>query len=319
MNHRSSALPEGSRVVVTGGAGFLGRVVVDRLRAGGNVDVLVPRSIDVDLRKEGQAVAYIEEVRPTHIVHLAARVGGIEANRRSPGTFFRDNILMGVHVLEAARRVGVGKVLIAGTVCAYPKHTPPPFREEDLWNGYPEETNAPYGIAKKALLVMAQSYRLEFGMNAVMVLPVNLYGPNDNFDLTTSHVIPAMVRKFVEAEAKGVDVVLWGDGSPTREFLYVDDAAAGVLQALDHYDDPEPVNLGSGNEISIAALAQRIAALTGFQGAIRWDGSKPNGQPRRLLDTSRARERFGFSAQTTLDAGLQQTIAWYRAHAHEAP
>ncbi len=311
-------LPENSRVIVTGGAGFLGRVVVDALRAA-NLEVLVPRSAVVDLRSEEQTLAYFTSQRPTHVVHLAATVGGIEANRRSPGTFFRDNMLMGIHVLEAARRTNVSKVLLAGTVCAYPKFTPVPFREDDLWSGYPEETNAPYGVAKKALLVMAQSYRIEFGLNAVMVFPVNLYGPNDNFDLASSHVIPAMVRKFIDAEKRGVDVELWGDGSPTREFLYVDDAARGLLLALQHYDGPDPVNLGSGYEISIAALAERLAALTGFCGAVRWDRSKPNGQPRRVLDTTRARERFGFSAETTLDDGLQRTIAWYRAHLHETP
>jgi GDP-L-fucose synthase len=306
---------DAARIVVTGGAGFLGSFVVERLRALGAKEVFVPRSATVDLTRVDQVRSYFAEVRPTLVIHLAAAVGGIEANRLQPGTFFRDNMLMGVHVIEEARLAGVKKVFIAGTVCAYPKFTPVPFREDDLWNGYPEETNAPYGVAKKALLVMAQAYRREFSMNTVMVFPVNLYGPRDNFDLTTSHVIPAMIRKFLEAkERKEREVVLWGDGSPTREFLYVVDAAEGIVSAAERYDGEEPVNLGSGQEIAIADLARTTAKLVGYEGLIRWDRSKPNGQPRRMLDTSRARERFGWSARTRFEDGLRATIDWYAAN-----
>jgi GDP-L-fucose synthase len=306
---------DAARIVVTGGAGFLGSFVVERLRALGAKEVFVPRSAAVDLTRVDQVRRYFAEVRPTLVIHLAAAVGGIEANRLQPGTFFRDNMLMGVHVIEEARLAGVKKVFIAGTVCAYPKFTPVPFREDDLWNGYPEETNAPYGVAKKALLVMAQAYRREFSMNTVMVFPVNLYGPRDNFDLTTSHVIPAMIRKFLEAkERKEHEVVLWGDGSPTREFLYVVDAAEGIVSAAESYDGEDPVNLGSGQEIAIADLARTTAELVGYEGLIRWDRSKPNGQPRRMLDTSRARERFGWSARTRFEDGLRATIDWYAAN-----
>jgi GDP-L-fucose synthase len=306
---------DAARIVVTGGAGFLGSFVVERLRALGAKEVFVPRSAAVDLTRVEQVRRYFAEVRPTLVIHLAAAVGGIEANRLQPGTFFRDNMLMGVHVIEEARLAGVKKVFIAGTVCAYPKFTPVPFREDDLWNGYPEETNAPYGVAKKALLVMAQAYRREFSMNTVMVFPVNLYGPRDNFDLTTSHVIPAMIRKFLEAkERKEHEVVLWGDGSPTREFLYVVDAAEGIVSAAESYDGEDPVNLGSGQEIAIADLARTTAELVGYEGLIRWDRSKPNGQPRRMLDTSRARERFGWSARTRFEDGLRATIDWYAAN-----
>jgi GDP-L-fucose synthase len=306
---------DAARIVVTGGAGFLGSFVVERLRALGAKEVFVPRSAAVDLTRVDQVRSYFAEVRPTLVIHLAAAVGGIEANRLQPGTFFRDNMLMGVHVIEEARVAGVKKVFIAGTVCAYPKFTPVPFREDDLWNGYPEETNAPYGVAKKALLVMAQAYRREFSMNTVMVFPVNLYGPRDNFDLTTSHVIPAMIRKFLEAkERKEREVVLWGDGSPTREFLYVVDAAEGIVSAAESYDGEDPVNLGSGQEIAIADLARTTAELVGYEGLIRWDRSKPNGQPRRMLDTSRARERFGWSARTRFEDGLRATIDWYAAN-----
>jgi GDP-L-fucose synthase len=306
---------DAARIVVTGGAGFLGSFVVERLRALGAKEVFVPRSAAVDLTRVDQVRSYFAEVRPTLVIHLAAAVGGIEANRLQPGTFFRDNMLMGVHVIEEARLAGVKKVFIAGTVCAYPKFTPVPFREDDLWNGYPEETNAPYGVAKKALLVMAQAYRREFSMNTVMVFPVNLYGPRDNFDLTTSHVIPAMIRKFLEAkERKEREVVLWGDGSPTREFLYVVDAAEGIVSAAESYDGEDPVNLGSGQEIAIADLARTTAELVGYEGLIRWDRSKPNGQPRRMLDTSRARERFGWSARTRFEDGLRATIDWYAAN-----
>lgn len=303
----------GQRILVTGGSGFLGAEVVLELLRRGVTDVVIPRSREVDLTHPEQTAALFADARPDLVIHLAAKVGGIGANRRHPGTFFRDNMAMGLNVLEQARRAGTPKVVIAGTICAYPKFAPVPFREEDLWNGYPEETNAPYGIAKKALLVMAQAYRQEFGSNFVMVFPVNLYGPRDNFDLEDSHVIPAMIRKFIEAEHKGEGAVeLWGDGSPTREFLYVSDAAQGLVLAAERYDAPDPVNLGAGFEISMRDLANKIAEATHFRGEIRWDTSRPNGQPRRMLDVSRARERFGFSARVSLDDGLARTVAWYR-------
>ncbi len=247
------------------------------------------------------------------MVHLAASVGGIGANRRHPGKFFYDNMAMGLNVLECARTHGTAKVVVAGTICAYPKFTPVPFREDDLWNGYPEETNAPYGIAKKSLLVMAQAYRQEYGSNFVMVFPVNLYGPRDNFDLEDSHVIPAMIRKFIDAQARGEShVTLWGDGTPTREFLFVEDCAEGLALAAERYDDADPVNLGAGFEISMGELALTIARACGFTGEVRWDANRPNGQPRRMLDVERARERFGFTARTSLQEGLRRTIAWYR-------
>jgi GDP-L-fucose synthase len=303
----------GQRILVTGGSGFLGAEVVSELRRRGVTDIVIPRSSEVDLTHAEPTAALFAEARPDLVIHLAAKVGGIGANRRYPGTFFRDNMAMGLNVLEQARRAGTPKVVIAGTICAYPKFAPVPFREEDLWNGNPEETNAPYGVAKKALLVMAQAYRQEFGSNFVMVFPVNLYGPRDNFDLEDSHVIPAMIRKFVEAELRGDGAVeLWGDGSPTREFLYVSDAAQGIVLAAERYDAPDPVNLGAGFEISMRDLADKISLATHFRGQIRWDTSRPNGQPRRMLDVSRARERFGFSARMSLDEGLARTIAWYR-------
>jgi GDP-L-fucose synthase len=301
------------RVVVTGGSGFLGSHVVEELQRRGARDVIAPRSRDYDLTDAAATRRLFEDTRPDVVVHLAAKVGGIGANRRHPGTFFRDNMAMGLHVLEQARIARTPKVVVAGTICAYPKFAPVPFREEDLWNGYPEETNAPYGIAKKALLVMAQAYRQEFGSNFVMVFPVNLYGPRDNFDLEDSHVIPAMIRKFADAAARGEhEVSLWGDGSPTREFLYVADAALGIVLAAERYDDPDPVNLGAGFEIAMRDLAAKIGQMTGYTGSIRWDASRPNGQPRRMLDVSRARERFGFTAETSLDEGLARTIAWWR-------
>jgi GDP-L-fucose synthase len=254
------------------------------------------------------------EQRPEVVIHLAAAVGGIGANRANPGRFFYDNAIMGIQLIEACRRHGVEKTVVLGTICAYPKFTPVPFREEELWNGYPEETNAPYGIAKKALLVQCQAYREQYGMNAIFLLPVNLYGPGDNFDLESSHVIPALIRKCVEAVEEGRDeIVLWGDGSATREFLYVEDAAEGIILATERYDEADPVNLGSGREISIRELAARIAGLTGFSGRIVWDTSQPNGQPRRCLDVSRAEREFGFRASTALDAGLRKTIEWYRS------
>jgi GDP-L-fucose synthase len=303
---------EDSRIVVTGGAGFLGSFVVERLKAVGAKDVRVPRSAQVDLTRAEDTRRYFQEVKPSLVIHLAATVGGIEANRMRPGTFFRENMLMGVNVLEESRLGGVKKLVIAGTVCAYPKFAPVPFREDDLWNGYPEETNAPYGVAKKALLVMAQSYRREYGLSSIFLLPVNLYGPRDNFDLTTSHVIPAMIRKCLDAKKRNApEVVLWGDGSPTREFLYVADAAEGIVAAAMGYDGEDPVNLGSGEEISIRDLATTIAKAVGYAGEIRWDTSKPNGQPRRKLDTTRARERFGWSSKTTFADGVRKTLDWY--------
>ncbi len=306
------------RVLVTGGAGFLGRHVVSELKRRGIADVIVARSRDYDLTHEDAVLRLFDEAKPTVVMHLAAKVGGIGTNRKHPGSFFRDNMAMGLHVLEAARRHALRKVVVAGTICAYPKFAPIPFREDDLWNGYPEETNAPYGIAKKALLVMAQSYRQEFDSNFVVVFPVNLYGPWDNFDLEDSHVIPAMIRKFEEARIEGnAEVTLWGDGSPTREFLYVTDAARGLVDALETYDDPDPVNLGAGFEIAMKDLAMTIQRLVGHEGTLRWDTSRPNGQPRRMLDVSRAKERFGFVATTTFEDGLRETIHWWREHRHE--
>ncbi len=301
------------RVLVTGGGGFLGTHVVERLRANG-VEPFVPRRRDYDLTVAADAERLFADARPELVLHLAAEVGGIGANRANPGRYWYANLMMGAHVLEQSRLDSVGKVVVLGTICAYPKFAPVPFREEDLWNGYPEETNAPYGIAKKTLLVGAHGYREQYGMNVVFLLPVNLYGPRDNFDLETSHVIPALIRKMVEAQERGErEIVLWGDGSPTREFLYVDDCAEAIVLAAERYDGPDPVNLGTGEEISIRELAELIAELTGFDGEIVWDTSKPNGQPRRRLDVSRAEELFGFRAHTSLRDGLGQTIAWYRA------
>lgn len=276
--------------------------------------ILAPRSSELDLRERDLVRAYLARERPDLIIHAAAVVGGIGANRTHPGLFFYENAVMGIQLIEEARRANVGKLVCLGTICAYPKFTPVPFREDDLWNGYPEETNAPYGLAKKMLLVQLQAYRGEYGFDGIYLLPVNLYGPRDNFDLETSHVIPAMIRKFVEAKAAGEkEVVLWGDGSPTREFLYVDDAAEGIVAAAEAYGGAEPVNLGSGEEISILDLAALIAGLTGYSDAIRWDASKPNGQPRRKLDVSRAEERFSWKSRTALPEGLRRTIAWYLA------
>ncbi|HEY2311082.1 MAG TPA: GDP-L-fucose synthase [Gaiellaceae bacterium] len=302
------------RALVTGGGGFLGSHLVERLRADG-VDPFVARRRDYDLTRELDTARLFDDARPELVFHLAAEVGGIGANRANPGRYWYANLMMGAHVLEQAREHRVGKVVVVGTVCAYPKVTPVPFSEDDLWNGYPEETNAPYGVAKKSILVGAQAYRDQYGLDAIFLLPANLYGPRDNFHSTNAHVIPDLIRKMVEAPD---EVVLWGDGSPTREFLYVDDAAAGLLLAAKHYDGAEPINLGTGSEISIRELAELIAELTGFEGEIVWDTAMPNGQPRRSLDTSRAREQFGFEAHTPLREGLEQTIAWYREAAPQA-
>lgn len=309
---------ERKRVLVTGGAGFLGSVVVEKLRERGCQHVTVPRSRDHDLRDSGAILHLYREAHPDIVIHLAAVVGGIGANRANPGSFFYDNAIMGLQLLEYARIEGVEKLVVIGTVCAYPKYTPVPFREDDLWNGYPEETNAPYGLAKKMLLVQAQAYREQYGFNAIYLLPVNLYGPRDNFDLETSHVIPALIRKCVEAKEKGWrEVVLWGDGSPTREFLYVEDAAEGILLASERYNGQNPVNIGSGEEIVIANLAKMIADEVGFTGKTVWDANKPNGQPRRCLDVTRAEQLFGFQARHRLEQGIPKTIAWFKANRGE--
>jgi len=301
------------RICVTGGAGFLGSHLVRALEARGCRRIFVPRRRDYDLTQMEAIERLFRDARPQVLFHLAAVVGGIGANRANPGRFFYENAIMGIQLIEAARRFGVEKLVVTGTICSYPKFTPAPFREESLWNGYPEETNAPYGIAKKALLVQCQAYRQQYGLNAVFLMPVNLYGPGDNFDLETSHVIPALIRKCLEAEQRGEDhVTLWGDGSPTREFLYVEDAAEALMLAAERYDGAEPVNVGSGEEISIRELAELIARLCEFRGRIIWDPSKPNGQPRRRLDTTRAERYFGFRARVPLEEGLRRTIAWYR-------
>ncbi len=300
------------RVVVTGGAGFLGSAVVDRLRSTGCQNIFVPRSKEYDLRSLEMVKRLYTDARPEIVIHLAAVVGGIGANRASPGRFFYDNAIMGIQLMEYARQFGVDKFVAIGTVCAYPKFTSVPFKEEDLWNGYPEETNAPYGLAKKMLLVQAQAYRAQYGFNAIYLLPVNLYGPRDDFDLEASHVIPALIRKCVEAKESGQrQIVLWGDGSPTREFLYVDDAVEGILLAAERYDGSEPVNLGTGEEITICDLAKLIAAEVQFAGELVWDTTRPNGQPRRCLDTTKAKAFFGFEAKCRLREGIAQTVSWY--------
>lgn len=318
------------RVLVTGGAGFLGSFVVEKLQERGCKDIFVSRSKDYDLVQMENVRRLYQDAKPGIVIHLAAKVGGIGANLNNPGKFFYDNLMMGLQMMEVGRQAGIEKFVALGTICAYPKFTPVPFKEEDLWNGYPEETNAPYGLAKKMLLVQAQAYRQQYGFNAIYLLPVNLYGPGDNFDPESSHVIPALIRKCIDAQtvhsssfivdsselrAKSYEptITAWGTGKPTREFLYVEDAAEGILLAAERYNKPDPVNLGAGFEISIKDLVELIAKLTGFKGEIIWDTSKPDGQPRRMLDTSRAEREFGFKAKTSLEEGLKKTIEWYRS------
>lgn len=303
---------EDRRVVVTGGAGFLGSYVTERLQKRGCKDILVPKIEDYDLVSINDTVRMYDDMKPDIVIHLAAVVGGIGVNREHPGEFFYKNLMMGVQLIEEGRRRNIEKFVAIGTVCAYPKFTPVPFKEDDLWNGYPEETNAPYGLAKKMLLVQSQAYRAEYGFNSIFLLPVNLYGPGDNFDPASSHVIPALIKKCVDAVEAGLNYIeCWGTGSASREFIYAADAAEGILLATEHFNGPEPVNVGAGFEITIKELVKKIAALTGFKGKIRWDSSRPNGQPRRCLDTSRARKLFGFEAKTPFDEGLKATADWY--------
>ena len=298
---------------VTGGAGFLGSHLIENMRARGAEHIFIPTIEKYDLVQQADIKRLLDDAKPDVIIHLAAHVGGIGANREHPAEFFYDNLMMGVQLMHESWKAGVEKVVAIGTVCAYPKFTPVPFREDDIWNGYPEETNAPYGLAKKMLLAQSQAYRQQYGYNSIFLIPVNLYGPRDNFRPESSHVIPALIKKCVEAVESGAgEVVIWGDGSPTREFIYVEDAAEGILLATEKYNGSDPVNIGSGYEISIKALAEMIAGLTGFKGRLVWDTSKPNGQPRRGLDVSRAEQYFGFKARTQFEAGLRQTIDWYR-------
>jgi GDP-L-fucose synthase len=300
------------RVVVTGGHGFLGSFVVEKIRAAECANVFVPRSREYDLREKAEALRLFEEAKPDIFIHLAAVVGGIGANRQNPGRFFYDNAAMGLNVIEAARIAGIEKFVCAGTICSYPKFTPVPFREENFWDGYPEETNAPYGLAKKMLLVQLQAYREQYGLQGIYLTPVNLYGPRDNFDLESSHVIPALIRKCWEAKQTGsAEIAAWGTGNATREFLYVEDAAEGIVLASEKYSEPDLVNLGSGAEITIRALLETICKLCDYRGTIHWDATKPDGQPRRCLDTSRALARFGWMAKTPLQDGLQKTIDWF--------
>lgn len=301
------------RVVITGGAGFLGSYVVEKLQERGCKNIFVPRSKDYDLTKEKSIIDLLNDTNPNMIIHLAAVVGGIGANRENPGSFFYKNLMMGVQLIEQARLHDVDKFVAIGTICAYPKYTPVPFKEEDLWNGYPEETNAPYGLAKKMMLVQSQAYRQQYGFNSIYLLPVNLYGPRDNFDPKTSHVIPALIKKCIDAVNEGKDeIVVWGTGNATREFLYVEDCAEAIVLAAEKYNSSDPVNIGSGFEISIKDLVNLIAELTGFKGKIVWDATKPDGQPRRLLDTSKAEKYFGFKAKTDFREGLKKTIEWYK-------
>jgi len=303
------------RVVVTGGAGFLGSFVVEQLRARDCRAIAVPRSRDYDLVEMDAVRRLYADANPDVVIHLAARVGGIGANQANPGRFFYDNLMMGSQLIEVGRQVGLKKFVAIGTICAYPKYAPIPFKEDDLWAGYPEETNAPYGLAKKMMLVQSQAYREQYGFNSIVLFPVNLYGPRDNFDLETSHVIPALIRKCAEAQQNGKpEIVLWGDGTPTREFLYVEDAAEGILLAAEQYNDSRPLNLGTGEEISIKNLAGMIATELGFHGRILWDHTKPNGQPRRCLDVSRIKQTIGFQAMHSLRDGLKKTIQWYRVN-----
>jgi GDP-L-fucose synthase len=304
---------ETKRVMVTGGAGFLGSCVVEQLRSRGAKDIFVPAIEQYDLVSLDAVKRAYRDGRPDVVIHLAAKVGGIGANRANPGSFFYDNLMMGAQLMEAGRQAGIGKFVALGTICCYPKFSPVPFREDDLWNGYPEETNAPYGLAKKMLLVQSQAYRQQYGFNSIFLMPVNLYGPRDNFDPGSSHVIPARIKESLEAVAAGRDqITVWGTGKATREFLYVEDAAEGIILAAERYDKPEPVNIGAGFEISIKDLVELISKLTGFSGRIVWDASKPDGQPRRMLDTTRAEREFGFKARTSFEQGLRQTIEWYK-------
>jgi GDP-L-fucose synthase len=309
------SVAKSDRIVITGGAGFLGSFVTEKLKARGYTNLTIPRRKEYDLTHEAGAQRLYKDFKPDVILHLAAEVGGIGANRDNPGRYFFANMSMGMHLIEGAREHGLKKFVQVGTICAYPKFTPVPFKEEDLWNGYPEETNAPYGVAKKALMVMLQGYREQYHLNGVYLLPVNLYGPRDNFDLKTSHVIPALIRKCVEAKRRGdKEIQAWGTGSASREFLYVEDCAEGVVLAMEKYDSPDPINLGSGREITIKALTELVAKLCGFNGKIVWDPSKPDGQPRRCLDVSKARQHLGFVAGTTLEEGLKKTIDWYETN-----
>ena len=321
INPRNSTNPQlvvqtfwtDKRVVVTGGAGFLGSFVVEKLRERGCEQIFIPKSKDYDLREKEAIIRLYEDSRPDIVIHLAAVVGGIGANQKYPGKFFYDNAIMGIQLIEQARQLGIDKFVCVGTICAYPKYTPVPFKEENLWNGYPEETNAPYGLAKKMLLVQLQAYRQEYGFNGIYLLPVNLYGPGDNFDLEYSHVIPAIIKKFVDAKERGENkVIAWGTGEATREFLYVDDAAEGIVLATERYNKPDPVNLGAGKEIKVKDLVYLIKDLSGFEGEVEWDFSQPDGQPRRRLDTSLAKQEFGFEARVGFKEGLQQTINWYQ-------
>lgn len=302
------------RVCVTGGAGFLGSFLVEELARRGACDIFVPEYPNYDLVKQDDILQMLHDAKPDVVIHLAAVVGGIGANMANPGRYFYDNAMMGIQLIEESRKAGVGKFVALGTICAYPKFAPIPFREDDLWNGYPEETNAPYGLAKKMMLVQCQAYRQQYGFNGIFLLPVNLYGPRDNFDLASSHVIPAMIRKMIAARDAGETVTLWGDGSPTREFLYVEDCARAIALAAEQYDGDEPVNLGAGWEISMKDLAQTIAEAVGYEGEIIWDTSKPNGQPRRKLDVTRARDYFGFEAQVPFSEGIRRTVEWWEAN-----